>query len=224
MRACCIESYGDYARLLDHDRDEYHRLVDALTVHVSRFFRDPEVWAGLEHGVLPELCRGRSSPLRVWSAGCAAGEEPFSASILLQQLAPPAGYEILGSDISEGALRAAALAEYSSFALTDASPGVCEHWFTSGPPFGLRPEARRHVRFVRADLLSDPPPAEQDLVLCRNVLIYLEAAQQEQLLHRLHQSLGPGGFLVLGKVEMPAGATARLFTSPLPRLRIFRKQ
>lgn len=229
MRARGVHSYGAYARLLQGDADEYGRLIDVLTINVSKFFRNPDVWAAVRDSVLPELHpAGRTAPLRVWSAGCAGGEEAYSASIVLQDYAaahgwPAEGYQVIGTDIDPGILELAGRAEYSAFALTDTAPAIRDRWFEGGPPYRLRSEARRGVSFGLLDVLRDPLPRDLDLIFCRNVVIYFERPLQEQLFRRLHSALVPGGFLVLGKVETLSGFATRLFTTVSARARIFRR-
>jgi chemotaxis methyl-accepting protein methylase len=224
MRVCGVHSYHDYARWLRGDAQEYAQLVEALTINVSKFFRNPEVWDAVAEQVLPPLLASTSGPLRIWSAGCAAGEEPYSVRMLLDEQGAVGDHDVLGTDIDAPILEQARRAEYSGFAMADTSERRRERWFEPGPPYRLRPEARRGVSFQRHDLLRNPLPQGQHLVLCRNVVIYFERPLQEELFQRLHGALAPGGYLVLGKVEALAGRAARLFTTVSARQRIFRRQ
>jgi chemotaxis protein methyltransferase CheR len=227
MRARAVHTYDDYARMLQEDSTEYGRLVDALTVNVSKFFRNPEVWEVVSSRVLPELyATGR--PFRAWSAGCAAGEEAYSLSILAREHEAAAGLghgrvQVLGTDIDRGILAAAARAEYTDFAMTDIDPVLRERWFTRDRVYRLRPRAQQGVRFEHHDLMRDEFPAGLQLIMCRNVIIYFERSIQEALFRRFHEALAPGGFLVLGKVEALFGAAAALYQPVANRQRVFRK-
>jgi chemotaxis protein methyltransferase CheR len=228
MRARAVHSYADYGALLRTDAGEYERLVNALTINVSKFYRNPEVWEMLARRILPELCALSDPVIRIWSAGAASGEEAYSASIMVQEYAREhdedvSRFEILGTDIDRDSLAYAARAEYGDFAMTDIDPDLSARWFDHDGVYRLRPAARRNVRFETLDLIRDPFPEHQHLIFCRNVIIYFERAIQEELFVRFHDALVPGGVLVLGKVEALFGAPARLFHSLANRQRIFRR-
>lgn len=228
MRARGVHSYGDYGSLLRADAAEYERLVDTLTINVSKFYRNPEVWEMLTRRILPDLCALPDPVIRIWSAGTASGEEAYSASIMVQEYAQEhdedcGRFEILGTDIDRDSLAYAARAEYTDFAMTDIDPELRDRWFENDGLHRLRPEARRNVRFATLDLIRDPFPQNQHLIFCRNVIIYFERAVQEDLFRRFHDALVPGGILVLGKVEALFGSPAGLFQSLANRQRIFRR-
>lgn len=228
MRARGTHRYADYAELLRTDPAEYERLVDTITINVSKFYRNPEVWQVVREQVLPELYALGSARLHFWSAGCAGGEEPYSIAMLCHEYAEEQGlpldrHRVLGTDVDARILEFARRGEYSGFAMTDLPDAVRERWFESENSFRLRPEAKRHVRFERLDLLQDPFPRKQHVIFCRNVIIYFERPLQEVLFQRFHEALLPGGFLVLGKVEALFGASAGLFRPVSSRQRVFRR-
>jgi chemotaxis methyl-accepting protein methylase len=228
MRARGMHTYADYALLLRTDSAEYERLVDTITINVSKFYRNPEVWEVVREQVLPELYALGSARLHFWSAGCAGGEEPYSIAMLCHEYAEEQGlpldrHRVLGTDVDARILEFARQGEYSGFAMTDLPDAVRERWFESGSSYRLLPEAKRHVRFERLDLLRDPFPPKQHVIFCRNVIIYFERPLQEELFQRFHEALIPGGFLVLGKVEALFGASAGLFRPVSPRQRVFRR-
>jgi len=224
MRARGLHSYADYATLLERDPDEYQRLLDAVTINVSKFFRNNEVWDSVRSLVLPLLFE-LDEPVRIWSAGCAGGEEPYTVSMLLIEYAEANGltgelgrFEVLGTDIDPRSLATAARGEYTDFAFTETPPAERERFFTGGR---VRDEVRRLVRFETLDLLKDEYPKERHVVLCRNVIIYFARSIQEQLFQRFHGAISPGGFLVLGKVETLFGSGVPLFRSIASRERVF---
>lgn len=229
MRARGVHTYGDYARLLQQDAGEYTRLVDTLTINVSKFFRNPDVWDLIRDRVLPELFAGTSPVLHAWSAGTACGEEAYTLAMLVHDHAAAHGgspdrWCILGTDIDRDSLAFAERAEYNDFAMTDIDPAVRDRWFTHDDLYRLRPDARRNVRFATLDLIRDDYPQDQHLIVCRNVIIYFERGVQEELFRKFHEALAPGGFLVLGKVEALFGAAARLYESIGNRQRVFRRR
>jgi chemotaxis protein methyltransferase CheR len=228
MRARGVHAYADYAALLRHDPAEYERLVDALTINVSKFYRNPEVWELLSSRVLPVLQERSDNQLRIWSAGAASGEEAYSASIMLHEYAREQGadisrFRILGTDIDRESLAYAERGEYTDFAMTDIDPALRDRWFEQDGMYRLRPAARANVRFAVLDLIRNPYPEQQHLIFCRKVLIYFERSIQERLFARFHEALAPGGFLVLGKVEALFGAASGLFQTVANRQRVFRK-
>jgi chemotaxis protein methyltransferase CheR len=228
MRACAVHRYADYARLLDSDPVEYERLIDALTVNVSKFFRNPEVWDVIAERVLPQLYGLDVPVIRAWSAGSAGGEEAYTLSILAHEYAaahdqPPDRLRVLGTDIDRQIIAAAKRGEYTDFAMTDIAAAVRDRWFDHDGTYRLRHAAREGVQFAHHDLMRDRFPRGQHLILCRNVIIYFERPVQEELFRRFHEALVPGGFLVLGKVEALFGAAAALFDPVVNRQRVFRK-
>jgi chemotaxis protein methyltransferase CheR len=228
MRARGVHGYADYGRLLMTDRTEYERLVDTLTINVSKFQRNPDVWKLVRERVLPDLYAMDTPEIRVWSAGTASGEEAYTLGMFAHEYAAAQGVvdrvRVLGTDIDRESLLFARRAEYTDFAMTDIEPVLRDRWFRRCQGmYRLQPEALRHVRFDTLDLIRDPYPQDQHLICCRNVIIYFERVVQEDLFRRFHDALVPGGYLVLGKVEALFGAATGLFHTVANRQRVFRK-
>lgn len=230
MRARGLDRFAGYAALLDQDPTEYELLLDALTINVTKFFRNTETWDVIESNVLPELFAARRPVSRIWSAGCSSGEEPYSASILLNEWAEKQNrledlrhFRIIGTDIDRRSLEAARRADYTDLSLSETPANLQDRWFSPGPHFLLDPQVRRNVSFLHHDLISDEFERDYSLILCRNVIIYFDRDIQEQLFQRFYDSLRPGGFLVLGKVETLLGRTRTLFRPVSHRERIFQK-
>jgi chemotaxis methyl-accepting protein methylase len=226
MRARGVHSYAEYRALLQQDHAEGERLLDAITINVSKFYRNPEIWAAVRARVLPRLFK-RLTRVRIWSAGCAGGEEPYTmAMVVLQyaedhdQLNALRRFEILGTDVDRNVLEHAARAEYGAFSFSEIPDHVRQRFFDDNR---LQAQIRSMVRFEELDLMTDQFPLGQHLVLCRNVIIYFERRVQEQLFLSFHKVLVPDGVLVLGKVETIFGAAAGLFQPLASRERIFCK-
>ena len=231
MRARGVHRFSDYAALLDRDAVEYDRLLDTLTINVTKLFRNWSTYEALARHAVPILWAGSTRPIRGWSAGCSSGEEAYSLAILFHRHAVERGeradasrVQILASDIDRASLDAARLGHYADGAFADTPDDLRRRYFSVRPPFEIAPEIRPLVTFERRDLLVDPAPAGLDLIACRNVLIYFDRATQESLFQRFHDALVPGGFLVLGKVETLLGPTRSLFAAVDPRERIFRRR
>jgi chemotaxis protein methyltransferase CheR len=230
MRAKGVHTYRDYMRALDADADEYERLLEALTINVTKFFRNWDVYEAMARIVVPELW-SRRDRVRVWSAGCASGEEPYSIGALFhrhardrQRLERLSTLDIVATDIDARILEVARAGRYEESAFSETPADLRAAYFSSGTPASVLPAVRGLVTFARHDLLCDPPPRSAfELIVCRNVIIYFDRESQEMLFERFVQSLAPGGYLVLGKVETLLGTARAALESIEPRARIFRR-
>jgi len=223
MRARAVHTWLDYARVLDTTPEEFDLLLDALTINVTRFFRNTDSYAVLRDRVVAELAR-KPTPVAVWSAGCATGEEPYSLAILFDQATPRARVRIDATDLDPGALAFLGKAEYPASAVEEVPPEVLKTYFSPGPPYRLAERAKKLVRPVRHDLTRDQAPQPPyDLIVCRNVVIYFDRPTQERLFELFHDALVPEGWLLLGKVETLFGTSRTLFKTADARERLFRK-
>jgi chemotaxis methyl-accepting protein methylase len=231
MRAKAVHTFGDYMRVLDGDPDEYERLIETLTINVTKLFRNWDVYEAIASTVIPAIWNGPRERMHVWSAGCASGEEPYSLGALFhrharasQELHRLRAVEIVGTDIDLRILDLARHATYEEPAFGDTPADLRAAYFSPGTPSAVVPEVRELVTFARHDLLRDPPPRTSfDLIVCRNVIIYFDRDSQERLFERFAAALAPGGFLVLGKVETLLGPARAALQSVEPRARIFRR-
>ncbi len=226
-------TYWDYVLLLNKDPAEYDRLLDALTIKVSRFFRDPEVFKLLGETVIPEVLFSKraagAKTIRAWSCGTAFGQEVYSVVILLcEALGRRLGgfdVRIIATDIDEAALEKAQWGSYDRDALRAIRADWLFKYFTlAGDRYVVNDHARTLITFKRHNVVADGPEPGMDLVLCRNVLIYLEKDLQRKALESLHEALNPGGFLILGKVETMPPDILRRFEVVDLRERVYRKR
>lgn len=231
MRARGVHTFGDYARILDADQAEYDRLIDVLTINVTKLFRNWDVYASMSERVVPALWQRETDAIRVWSAGCSSGQEPYSLAILFHRHASKQGMlpqigrvDVLGTDIDRQSLEAAERGEFAESDFAD-TPGELRHrYFSATAPFTVARAVREMVRFERRDLLSEPSPFDScDLIVCRNALIYFDRETQEQIFEKFYEALAPDGFLVLGKVETLLGPVRSRFAPVDARERIFRR-
>ena len=231
MRARGVHTYADYARVLDSDQAEYDKLLDALTINVTKLFRNWETYSVLRDRVVPTLWALPDPQLNVWSAGCSSGEEPYSLAALFHEHAERAGagplaerrVHVLGSDIDARSLEAAERGTFEESDFTETPAELRRRYFAPAAPFTIVPEVRRMVRFERRDLLAEAAPKGQHhLICCRNVLIYFDRETQERLFQKFRDALAPTGFLVLGKVETLLGVARTRFAAVDGRERIFR--
>jgi chemotaxis methyl-accepting protein methylase len=232
MRARGVHTYPDYCRVLDSDSAEYDRLLEALTINVTKLFRNWSMYEELAKLVVPALWKIDTRRIHVWSAGCSSGEEPYSLAVLFHRYAAEQGQlsrfervDVLGTDIDRGSLTAAERGQFPDSGFEETPADLRERYFTAEPPFTIVPAIKKRVRFERRDLLDESPraPGGFQLITCRNVLIYFDRDTQERLLSRFHEVLAPGGFLVLGKVETLLGPVRARFAAIDARERIFRR-
>lgn len=193
-----LKSLDDYLPRLTAPGDELEVLLNAITVTHTWFMRDPGQLAIISH--LLEARPPSAPPLKVWIPGCATGEDPYSVAILAEQAGRAA--EILGTDINSAALARAAIGRYGSWAVRDLVD--VERYFERGEraSFRLFERLKRGVRFERHNLLDPAPAGGWDVVLCRNVLIYIARDRARGVVERLAESLAPGGYLLLGASEV----------------------
>ena len=227
MRARSVHSYAEYAQLLSREPQEADLLLDAITINVSKFFRNREVWDLLRRRVVPQFFKSPGRQVRIWSAGCAGGEEPYTLAMLLWQHAEEHAtvahlrrFDILATDLDPTVLERARTGQYGDFAFGEITDAERSRFFEDDK---VRPEIRRMVRFEQLDLMTDPLPRDLHLVVCRNVIIYFERAIQERLFREFHECLLPGGYLVMGKVENLFGQSGKLYEAVGNRERIFCK-
>ena len=232
MRACGVHTYEDYRALLNRSPAEYERLRDALTINVTRFYRNSDTWSLLRRTVLPALFDHPRVDVRVWSAGCASGEEPYTLGVLAADLLDQAGRSgeltrltIDATDIDRASLDRAREARYRREGLTE-MPGdlVGSYFEDTGEQQRVTDRVRRRVHVRQHDLSRDAPPrTNYDLILCRNVVIYFDRPMQERLFQTFADALVPGGYLVLGKVETLFGSARDRLSLVDPRERVYRR-
>lgn len=198
IRALKLPGAAAYIELLQADREEIPRLNALLSLHVSAFYRDPTTFAALQ-----SILQERPQLLRWWSAGCAGGEEPYSLALLSEQIAELQGrVKILATDISREILEKARGGIFDPSHLGNLPATELVRSFTAvGGSYCLGEKYRTLVDFAQFDLLSPEPYPQVDLILCRYVLIYFNAMDQEQIVCRFAEALPSGGILVLGRTE-----------------------
>jgi len=230
MQITGYESLEGYLTYLRHNPDETQSLLGDLLIGVTNFFRDEESWRQLEETVIPELFAGRSrdETIRVWSVGCSTGEEAYSLAILLLEhsaaLDAPVPFQIFATDLDEGGLAKAREGFYPDAIAGDVSAERLQRFFTKeGAYYRVRREVRDTIFFAAHSVLRDPPFSRLDLVVCRNLLIYLQRPLQDTVFEVFYYALRPGGYLFLGNSETADGG-GDLFLTADKKHRIYRSR
>ena len=223
------KTFEEYLDVLQASSDEFAALFNTILINVTAFFRDPDAWQYLQTDVIPELLASRppNDPIRVWSAGCASGQEAYSLAMLLAEALGPAEYrqrvKIYATDVDEDALTQARAATYDAKAVESVPPELLERYFDRvNAHYVFHKDLRRAVIFGRNDLVKDAPISRVDLLACRNTLMYMNGDTQRNVLNRLHFALAPRGVLFLGHAEMMLSHSDRFGPVNLDA-RVFRK-
>ncbi|NNE01365.1 MAG: hypothetical protein HKN47_28965, partial [Pirellulaceae bacterium] len=227
-----IHTMGEYIQVLRDDRDEVNSLHKDLLIGVTNFFREPDAWAALRKQVIEPLVSryatsDSGSGIRVWSPGCATGEEPYSIAMLINETMRDADaacdINIFASDIDVDALAVARVGLYPETIIADVTADRLRRYFVRGEhTFRIKKEIREQVVFAEQNLISDPPFSKLDLICCRNLLIYLEPEIQNRIIALFHFALRPGGHLLLGNSET-ISQQRKLFQPISRKWRIYRR-
>jgi two-component system, chemotaxis family, CheB/CheR fusion protein len=225
-----IDKLDDYVRFLQANPAEIKALYQDMLINVTSFFRNPKVFDALKTRVFPTIVKNRQSDaaIRIWTVGCASGEETYSVAMMLLEYlgdrAPEIPIQFFGTDVSEPSIVKARNGWYPENIQADVSPERLRRFFakTEGG-FRISKTIRDLCIFAHHNVLSDPPFSQMDLVCCRNLLIYLEPVLQTRLISMFHYATKPTGFLVLGASE-GVGAASQLFSPEDRNLRIFSRK
>jgi two-component system CheB/CheR fusion protein len=224
-----LTTFAEYQDYLELEPEEFSHLFDSMLINVTSFFRDPLAWQALQERVLPELlaAKGAKTPIRVWSAGCATGEEAYTLAMVLAEAMGADQFrervKIYATDLDEDALQQARAGTYEAAALADVPEELVDTYFEpTGIRRAFRRDLRRQVIFGRNDLTHDAPISRVDLLAARNTLMYFNAETQANIVRRLHFALSYPGYLFLGKAEMLLNHSDRFQPVDL-RKRLFRK-
>ena len=229
MQSLTIENFGDYLDYLEVAPEEFNYLLNTILINVTAFFRDSSAWEYLAEQVLPNLIKNKKSSdqIRIWSAGCASGEEAYTLAMLMTEILGVEEFrqrvKIYATDVDEEALNQARLAAYSAKEIQAVPEELRQKYFEIvGNRYVFRQDFRRSVIFGRHDLLQDAPISRLDLLVSRNTMMYFNSETQGRILSRFHFALNDAGYLFFGKAEMLLMHSS-LFTPLDLKNRIFTK-
>lgn len=229
-----LPSYREYYRLIKYGREhssEFDEIVERITTNETYFFREAYQLKAFTDEILPRITEGRdpTDHIRIWSAGCSSGEEPYSIAMLARE-APAARnhqFDIFGNDISKKVLRAARAGVYREFSFRQTERRYIERYFTwDGKSYKLKDEIRNAVTFGHLNLMDESAMAliaNVDVIFCRNVMIYFAQESRARLLQAFHKRLRPGGYLLLGHSESLINVSTQFELTPLKNDIVYRK-
>jgi len=208
MQMIGVATFADYLDYLEVHPEEFSGLFNTVLINVTHFFRDPPTWEYIASTVVPDLIARNDggSPIRVWSAGCASGEEAYTLAMIFAEALGADGFrdrvKIYATDVDDDALAKARQATFTEREVADVPRALLEQYFESTDGrYVFRKDLRRHVIFGRHDLIQDAPISRVDLLVCRNTLMYFNAETQARILARFQFALNDHGVLFLGRAE-----------------------
>lgn len=194
--------YDSYVKALKENKDLFEEFVNYLTINVSEFYRNPQLWEVLEKDIFPELISAHGNGLKIWSAACSTGDEPYSLVMLLSKFMPLNRIKIIATDIDRQILEKARMGIYSANSLSGLPDEFKKKYFTQvGSSYKISDEIKKCVEFKQHNLLKDAYPSGCDLIVCRNVLIYFTEEAKDDIYRKFYASLNRGGVLFVGSTE-----------------------
>ena len=196
------KSYEEYTKMLRSDAEKFEQFVNFLTINVSEFYRNPDQWKLMDETVIPKLIKEQGKSLKIWSAACSTGDEPYSLAMAFSRHVPLANIRILATDIDKKGIEHAQVGLYSEKSIAAVPDDLKKKYFTQvGASFQISNEIKRCVTFKEHNLLKDVYPKDFDLILCRNVVIYFTDDAKDMIYKNFFQSLKPHGVLFIGSTE-----------------------
>jgi chemotaxis methyl-accepting protein methylase len=223
MRALGIDDFARYYDYLTNNPQEFTKLLDTLTIKLSYFFRNSETFDYLKSDIMPRF--EKNDQVVIWSAGCAQGEEPYSLAIIATESGLSKKVIIYATDIDDHALEKARAGIYPTVVFQYTPQSYIDKYFVKHKDgYQIGESLKSSIKFVHLDLFDRFPYGLCDLIMCRNVLIYMDRAAQSTVVRRFYDTLKPGGYLVIGKVELLLGIPeAKIFEIVNRSERVYRK-
>ena len=197
-----IEGYDKYVQGLKTDKSLFEEFVNYITINVSEFYRNPEQWTLMDREMIPELIKRFGKSLKVWSAACSTGDEPYSLVMAFSRYLPLSNIRILATDLDKQVIAKAKVGLYSAKSVASVPEDLKRKYFTQvGGSYKISDEIKACVDFREHNLLKDEYPKNYHLIVCRNVLIYFTEEAKDEVFRKYFQSLAPGGVLFIGSTE-----------------------
>lgn len=197
-----ITGYDQYVKALKENSQYFEEFINFITINVSEFYRNPEQWKTLDTTVFPELIKKFGRNLRIWSAACSTGDEPYSLVMALSKHLPLNQIKIIATDLDKQVIAKAKVGLYNEKSIASVPDEMKRKYFTQvGPSYKIADEIKERVEFREHNLLKDPYINDCHLIVCRNVLIYFTEEARDDVFRKFNKSLASGGFLFIGSTE-----------------------
>ena len=197
-----IHGYDEYMKALKTDKEYFEEFINYITINVSEFYRNPDQWQILDKDVIPELIGKFGNNLKVWSAACSTGDEPYSLVMALSRHIPLDKIKIYATDLDKQVIAKAKVGLYAEKSVASVPIDFKKKYFTQvGPSYKISDEIKARVEFREHNLLKDAYPTDYHLIVCRNVLIYFTEEAKDEVFRKFHKSLAKGGILFIGSTE-----------------------
>ncbi len=197
-----IVGYDKYVQALKNDKERFEEFVNYITINVSEFYRNPDQWKILDETIIPELISKFGKNLKIWSAACSTGDEPYSLVMALSRHIPLNQIKIYATDLDKQVIAKAKVGLYSDKSIASVPADLKKKYFTQvGPSYKISDEIKARVEFKEHNLLKDTYPTEYHLIVCRNVLIYFTEEAKDEVFRKFNKSLAKGGILFIGSTE-----------------------
>lgn len=198
-----ISRYRDYVELLTKDKEKYEEFVNYLTINVSEFYRNPEQWGILEKSILPDLFQKFGKTLKIWSAACSTGDEPYSLVMLLAKFMPLNKIEIIATDIDKQVIEKAKAGLYTEKSIKGLPKEFVDQYFEkiNDKTYAISEAVKSRVKFQQHNLLKDEYPSNCDLIVCRNVMIYFTEEAKQEIYVKFNKALKKDAILFVGSTE-----------------------
>ena len=197
-----IQGYDKYVAVLKTDKERFDEFINYITINVSEFYRNPEQWKFMDEKVFPKLIERFGKNLKVWSAACSTGDEPYSLVMALSKHIPLNQIKIYATDLDKTVMAKAKVGLYDAKSIAGVPDEFKKKYFTPvGPSFKISDEIKARVEFHEHNLLKDKYPTDYNLILCRNVIIYFTDEAKDEVFKKFYDSLKKGGYLFIGSTE-----------------------
>ena len=197
-----VNSYEDYVALIKRDKALFEQFVNFLTINVSEFYRNPDQWKLLDENVIPKILANNNRQIKIWSAACSTGDEPYSLAMAFSKHVPLSNIKILATDIDKQVIQHAQVGLYNAKSIAGVPEDMKKKYFTQvGASYKIADEIKKCVEFKEHNLLKDIYPKDFDLILCRNVVIYFTDEAKDMIYEKFYESLKKKGVLFIGSTE-----------------------
>lgn len=196
------KSYEEYIQMIKSDKEKFEQFVNFLTINVSEFYRNPDQWKLMDQQVIPKLIKEQRKPIKIWSAACSTGDEPYSLAMAFSKHVPLSDIKILATDIDKQVIEHAKVGLYSEKSIAGVPADLKKKYFTHiGNSYQISDDIKKCVTFKEHNLLKDVYPKDYDLILCRNVVIYFTDEAKDMIYKNFYGSLKSKGVLFIGSTE-----------------------